>query len=106
MRSIRFRHAGLGNGSPFLSGLVLAAAAALLAAAAGCSQPSTGAPTPQAGQTPPEQATVSVKVVHPERATLHRTVRQPGYVQAFEQTPVFAQVAGYLRKWHVDIDVP
>jgi RND family efflux transporter MFP subunit len=34
---------------------------------------------------------------------LRRTVRQPGAIQAFEQTAVFAKVPGYVRKWNVDI---
>src|SRR5262249_11748959 len=24
-------------------------------------------------------------------------------IQAFEQTPIFAKIAGYVKKWHVDI---
>jgi RND family efflux transporter MFP subunit len=42
-------------------------------------------------------------VVKPERTTLHRTTQGPGYIQAYEQTAIFAKIPGYVRKWHVDI---
>jgi RND family efflux transporter MFP subunit len=51
----------------------------------------------------PERPSVSVTVVKPERATLRRSVRQPGHIQAFEQTPIFSKLAGYVGKWRVDI---
>jgi RND family efflux transporter MFP subunit len=47
-----------------------------------------------------------VAVVKPERTTLRRTVRQPGSIRAFEQTLIFSKLAGYVRKWHVDIGDP
>ncbi len=80
---------------------VLAAAvgaAALLASAAGCNKTTQGSPE-LAGEAPP----ASVKVVKPKRTTLHRTTQGPGYIQAYEQTPIFAKIPGYVRKWHVDI---
>ncbi len=44
-----------------------------------------------------------VRVVTPQRAVIHREVSQPGTIEAFEETAVFAKVAGYVKKWHVDI---
>jgi RND family efflux transporter MFP subunit len=44
-----------------------------------------------------------VKVIKPERTTLHVSVRQPGTIRAFEETPIFSKLAGYVRKWNVDI---
>jgi multidrug efflux pump subunit AcrA (membrane-fusion protein) len=44
-----------------------------------------------------------VATVKPERRTIRRTVGQPGYIQAFEQTQVVAKVPGYVEKWNVDI---
>jgi multidrug efflux pump subunit AcrA (membrane-fusion protein) len=41
--------------------------------------------------------------VKPERRTIRRTVSQPGHVQAFEQTPVFSKIAGYVQTLKVDI---
>lgn len=47
---------------------------------------------------PPE-----VSCVSPERAAVHWTVRQPGHIEAFEETPIFPKITGYVEKWHVDI---
>jgi RND family efflux transporter MFP subunit len=44
-----------------------------------------------------------VKLIKPERTTLHVSVRQPGTIRAFEETPIFSKLAGYVRKWNVDI---
>jgi multidrug efflux pump subunit AcrA (membrane-fusion protein) len=84
-------------------GLLLpSAAAAFVALAAGCGQPSKGSPTTPA-ESAAGPAVPSVHVVKPERATLRRTVRQPGAIQAFEQTPIYPKIPGYVQKWHVDI---
>jgi multidrug efflux pump subunit AcrA (membrane-fusion protein) len=85
--------------SSFLRAL---AAGALLALAAGCNQASKGS-SEDSAPAGAEQPALSVAVVKPERTTLHRSVRQPGQIQAFEQTPIFSKIAGYVRKWHVDI---
>src|SRR5208282_6452489 len=50
-----------------------------------------------------ESSAVVVSVVKPERKTIRRVVKQPGAIQAFEQTPIYAKIAGYVRKWNVDI---
>jgi multidrug efflux pump subunit AcrA (membrane-fusion protein) len=42
-------------------------------------------------------------VVKPERATIRQSIGQPGAIQAFEQAPIFAKIAGYVQKWHVDL---
>jgi multidrug efflux pump subunit AcrA (membrane-fusion protein) len=84
-------------------GAILAAlstfAAGALVAAGGCSTSNKDTVTTSGG----EQAKLAVGVVKPESMTLRRTVRQPGQIQAFEQTPIFSRLAGYVRKWHVDI---
>src|SRR5438067_2015068 len=54
-----------------------------------------------AGARPPEVPAVAT--VKPERHTVRRVVEQPGYVEAFEQTPVYTKIAGYVQKVHVDI---
>jgi RND family efflux transporter MFP subunit len=41
--------------------------------------------------------------VKPEKRSISRSVAQPGYIQAFEQTPIFALIPGYVQKWSVDI---
>jgi HlyD family secretion protein len=47
---------------------------------------------------PPE-----VTCIQPERTSLRWTVRQPGYIEAFEETPIFPKIMGYVEKWHADI---
>jgi len=41
--------------------------------------------------------------VKPERARIHRAVSQPGAIEAFEETPIFAKVAGYVKEGWKDI---
>jgi multidrug efflux pump subunit AcrA (membrane-fusion protein) len=41
-------------------------------------------------------------VVMPRRVTLHKTVAQPGSIQAYEQTPVYTKIAGFVGKWLKD----
>jgi RND family efflux transporter MFP subunit len=68
----------------------------------GCNR--SPSPAPQAA-TPSEEEkkTPVVHVVRPERTVLHCEVSQPGAIQAFEETPVFAKIAGYVKTWKVDI---
>jgi HlyD family secretion protein len=65
---------------------------ALVAGCAGHTGP-TGAP---------EQVS-SVPVVTPQRQTLTRVILQPGYVKAYEQTPIYARIQGYVDAVDVDI---
>jgi RND family efflux transporter MFP subunit len=63
------------------------------------------------GQTPepPKSAdgkgkpAAAVSVAKPERHTVRQQVGQPGWIEAFEQTPIYARIPGYIRKVHVDI---
>jgi multidrug efflux pump subunit AcrA (membrane-fusion protein) len=73
----------------------------LILVAVGCGQSAKDSPS-GAATSGEEQPTPSVTLVKPERTTLLRTVRQPGSIQAFEQTLVFSKLAGYVQKWHVD----
>jgi HlyD family secretion protein len=67
-----------------------------------CNEPAASLP---ADAVKPESADAStVKVMHPERRTLTLKIEQPGHVEAFESTPIFAKVAGYVQKVNVDID--
>ncbi|HMF14800.1 MAG TPA: biotin/lipoyl-binding protein, partial [Gemmataceae bacterium] len=43
-------------------------------------------------------------LVKPGPKIIHPSVRQPGSIQAYEQTPIFAKIPGYVKKWNVDID--
>jgi HlyD family secretion protein len=77
-------------------------AAVLASLAAGCNRPAAPAPN-HAGQAPPAEAAV-VKVVHPERKDVRRLIERPGFnIEADERTPLYAKIAGYVRKWNVDL---
>jgi RND family efflux transporter MFP subunit len=77
--------------------------AGVLSASAGCNSAPSGVPKdakePAAGA-----SSDSVALVKPAPKIIHLSVRQPGTIQAYEQTPMFAKIAGYVRKWNVDID--
>src|SRR5262249_35932433 len=45
----------------------------------------------------------AVKVVHARYRTVKRTVEQPGVISSYERTALYAKVAGFVDKWHVDI---
>ena len=76
-------------------GRLFAAAAVLLIGVGGC-----GKPSPQ----PPEAKKVpEVTVVRPVQTALRWTVRQPGSIEAFEETAIVPKIAGYVEKWNVDI---
>ncbi|HTU16486.1 MAG TPA: efflux RND transporter periplasmic adaptor subunit [Gemmataceae bacterium] len=61
-------------------------------------------PSPYASpHTSEEKSLPSLRVVSPERTAIHCEVSQPGTIEAFEETRMFAKVSGYVRKWYVDI---
>jgi HlyD family secretion protein len=76
-------------------------AATLLALAVGCSRP----PEATAPNKTPNQPSgpVAVETVKPNREAVHLTISEPGYVLAFEETPMVAKVAGYVKEWKADI---
>lgn len=47
-----------------------------------------------------------VSLVTPEKRTIKRTVGQPGYIYAYEQTSLYPKVSGFIKKWYVDIGDP
>jgi RND family efflux transporter MFP subunit len=80
--------------------LLLAAAVALLASIAGCSSSS---PAQQGASSASEAAAVRVAAAEPVRKTLRLESVQPGQIEAFEHTPLFAKLSAYVQKLHVDI---
>lgn len=66
-------------------------------AAAGCGRPTSTTAVP--AEPPPPL----VRVVSPEMRGILLTVSQPGSIQAYEQTPIYAKVPGYVLNWYVDI---
>ena len=84
--------------SIFRNPIGLAALVALATTTAGCGQ----ATAVKADHTP-GPAVTRVEVVKPERATIRRSTEQPGQIEAYEVTPIYAKVSGYVQKWNVDI---
>lgn len=80
--------------SSLVSGVVLSAI--------GCHTSAPSTPVGSSG----ESATAplpKVATVKPERKTLLQKTEQPGQIEAFRTTPIFAKVAGYVGRMHVDI---
>lgn len=69
--------------------------AGLAISANGCRQ---GSPAPEVVTSLPE-----VAAAKPERKTISLSTTQPGQIEAFEQTPLFAKVAGYVEELLADI---
>jgi HlyD family secretion protein len=77
----------------FLPAVVLLAGLAV--PTAGCRP---AAPRPSVAVSVPE-----VAAVKPERRVLTLSTTQPGRIEAFERTPLFAKIAGYVEEVRVDI---
>ncbi len=67
----------------------------LLALVSGCGQGSSDAPEPT--------RVPEVAVVSPVRTSLCWTIHQPASIEAFEETPIFPKIAGFVQRWEVDI---
>jgi HlyD family secretion protein len=39
----------------------------------------------------------------PRRATLHRSIEQPGQIEAFERTGLYSKIPGFVERYHLDI---
>ncbi len=77
---------------------------ALLVGATGCGQAGARAENATASTT---TATVErVTAAKPVRKTLQLETTQPAWIEAFERTPLYARVAGYVEQVHVDIGDP
>jgi HlyD family secretion protein len=76
----------------------LATLVPLATAATGCSDTLTARSDQTTGT-----AVTRVEVVRPQRATIRRSTEQPGQVEAYEETTIYARVSGYVEKWKVDI---
>jgi len=75
--------------------------APLLVLAAGCNPAAPNTAPPAA---PAAAMGSAVRVVTPERKTVRHPIEQPGFnIEAFEETPLYPRVAGYVGKWSADI---
>jgi RND family efflux transporter MFP subunit len=76
----------------------------LLVLVAGCGGPATQSGPDRGGDQP--SGTPRVTVATPVRKTLVRKIVQPGEIRAFEQTPMFAGISGFVGQVHKDISDP
>src|SRR5260370_5287713 len=72
-----------------------------LGSLAGCSKPA-GAQ----GGDKAEAAPSTISLVKPVRQTVSHKVEQPGRIEAYEQTPLYAKIAGYVAEMKKDIGDP
>src|SRR5208282_1056877 len=50
-----------------------------------------------------EDLAPTVSVVHPKRSPAQIHVDLPGNITAYEESPIYARVSGYLKQWFIDI---
>ena len=86
------------RGGPALVALALG-----LAAGCGHSNGGTSAARKPAGAEGVAGKTAGIRVVRPERRDIRMNVVQPGTIQAFEQTPIYSRISGYLEKYRYNI---
>jgi HlyD family secretion protein len=51
-------------------------------------------------------AAATFTVVRPQKKALPKVIEQPGAIQAYESAPLFAKLAGFVKKVYVDIGDP
>jgi RND family efflux transporter MFP subunit len=74
--------------------------------AVGCDHSREGAAAGRAKTAPgksEEGATGGIKVIHAERRDMKTNVVQPGTIQAFEVTPVYSRISGYVQRYLYNI---
>ncbi len=101
MQSLPSQAAPRTNRGVFHRGVFVAAAAAVVALigfGSGCTR-QPAAPVDQAASKTPE-----LKTVRPEKKDVRRLIERPGFnIEAYERTPLYARIAGYVKKWTADI---
>ena len=50
-----------------------------------------------------ENVVPTVSIIHPRRTAAQVELELPGNLTAFEESPIYARVNGYLKHWHTDI---
>jgi multidrug efflux pump subunit AcrA (membrane-fusion protein) len=50
-----------------------------------------------------EGSTAGIRTIHADRRDIRMTVVQPGTLQAYEVTPIYARIAGYVEKYRYNI---
>jgi multidrug efflux pump subunit AcrA (membrane-fusion protein) len=74
--------------------------AMVMAAGGGHARKSRASASPK---TIPAPARMLVSAVRPRREILHRVIEQPGQIDAYERTALYAKIAGFVQVFHFDI---
>lgn len=82
--------------------LAIAAIAALLLGVGGCSREASSSAASVAGGAQVDRVVAGP----PQRKTLTLNTTQPARIEAYEETPLYAKLAGYVGEVHVDIGDP
>jgi HlyD family secretion protein len=72
------------------------AASAFVVVGSGCSHESAASPVES-------QKEPTVAVITPTHETIHRLIKQPGYIKSYEETPIYTKIAGFVEDVKVDI---
>jgi HlyD family secretion protein len=74
---------------------------AILIALSGCARRDSAA---RNDESQPPSGVSAVTIVHPEKKAIKHVVEQPGFnVEAYQETPLYSRISGYVKKWHRDI---
>jgi RND family efflux transporter MFP subunit len=101
-----FRRPPIGRASPrrWFAVLAYLMVAGLLSVFTGCQQPAT--PPPAAAAEASQKEPLKVAVVKPERKTIRRLLKRPGYnSEPYQSTPLYAKISGYVGKWDPRYDI-
>jgi RND family efflux transporter MFP subunit len=84
---------------------ISSALALLLLPATACKQSEPGkSASPNTAKTNGAVSTTAgIRVIHPERRDIRMLVVQPGTIQAFESTPIYSRISGYVQKYNYNI---
>jgi multidrug efflux pump subunit AcrA (membrane-fusion protein) len=77
--------------------------AGLLLAAAGCRHADRGDETAAAKTKSEQGSTAGIRVIHPVKRDIRMTVVQPGQLEAFETTPIYSRISGYVQRYLYNI---
>jgi HlyD family secretion protein len=94
-----------GRDNPGPAPLLIALGLLLLASASGCKHSDRGSPSnaKDASARSEEGKTAGIQVVKPEKRDIRMMVVQPGTIQAYEVTPIYSRISGYVEKYRYNI---
>src|SRR5260370_29647681 len=101
MRSLYWQPASTEARREHLLLIAVSAGMALFGLTSGCNRP-TPSPQERSAQASGIE-TPAVKIVKPEKKNVRRLIERPGCnIAAFERTPLYAKVPGYVVTWNFD----